>query len=203
MYLGCAPKETRVIPAIFHLVAITGDGPALGKLSCTSFATHGANCRCCADNRASKFILCEDEEPNQKRDDVEHIRVLKKLRSMYVEKLRFRVQMSELGRENSRFRNATEEEQNVTDRAKALGLRSRGSKMRLATLFDDQRRRDLNQYFDSMPCDIVHVFEGGVFKKILEVVLRFLPKFAEVWIKYYEIVIKLLINCCKIVAKLL
>jgi hypothetical protein len=179
---------------IFHLVAITGDGPALGKLACTSFATNGANCRCCVDNRASKFILNEGEEPNKKREDVNHIRVMKGLRSFYEEKLRFNVQAFLAGRPNRIWRK-TEEEKLLKADATALGLRKLGSKMRLSSLFDEQRSRKLNEFYDSMPCDIVHVFEGGVFKKILEVVLQFLETFAGVSCLIFNVA---LFQCCLI-----
>ena len=169
-----------MIPARFHLVAITGDGPALAKLSCTSFATNGPNCRCCVDDRASKFVLGVGEEPNKKRDDVEHIEILKGLQRMTNARNEFKVDPEENRR---RFRNAIAEENLLKDRAAALGLRKRGSNMRLTTLFGEQRDRGLNQFYDSMPCDIVHVFEGGVFKKVLEVTISFLPKFAEVSLK--------------------
>jgi len=177
--LGCAPKPTRVIPARFHLIAVTGDGPALAKLSCTSFATHGANCRCCLGTKASKFVYGEGEAPSAKRDDVEHVRLLRALNAMYELRLQFRVEMAD-DEHQRRFRNANAEEANLKRSATRMGVSKRGSKMRLSELFHEQRTRQLNQFYDSLPCDIVHVFEAGVFKKVLEVVLEFIPRFAEV-----------------------
>jgi hypothetical protein len=124
-------------------------------------------------------VAGEGEPPSAKREDVEHIRVLQGLHAMYEQRLQFRVETAD-DEQQRRFRNANAEEANLKRLATRMGVSKRGSNMRLSQIFQEQRTRQLNQFYDSMPCDIVHVFEGGVFKKVSEVVLEFIPRFAEV-----------------------